>query len=112
MIIKDSFYVARHSDDAYRAKFVAAASTLEYISHKVFEPDRFDQKFFAIKCILNKDEEIILRVKNHIGSSNYQLTNCSFFDDKKKGYVYWKDLFIDSFKSFLKTKEKIDNCSV
>ena len=67
MIVKDSFYVSRYGDDAYRAKFVSTASVIEYISHKEFQPDYFDQKFFTIKCILNKNEEIILRAKNHLG---------------------------------------------
>ena len=112
MFVKDNFYVARHGDDAYKAKFVPTASVINYVSHKEFGPSYYDQKFFVIKCILNKDEEIILRVKNHLGSSNYQITNCCFVDYENKGYVYWKDLFVDSFKSFLKRTEKIDNCSV
>ena len=106
MIIKDSFYVSRHSDDAYRARFISAASVIDYVSHREFKPDHYDQRFYTIKCILNKEEEIILRVKNHIGSSNYELTNCCFFENKNKAYVYWKDLFVSSFKDFLKKKRK------
>ena len=110
MIVKDSFYVSRYGDDAYRAKFVSTASVIEYISHKEFQPDYFDQKFFTIKCILNKNEEIILRAKNHLGSSNYQLTNCCFVESRNKSYVYWKDLFVSSFGDFLKEKRKNVKC--
>ena len=112
MFVKDNFYVARHGDDAYKAKFVPTASRIEYVSHKEKVIAYYEIHNYTIKCLLNGSEEIALRVTNTIGSKNYRVTNCCFVEDKNRGYVYWKDLFVDSFKSFLKRTEKIDNCSV
>ena len=106
MIVKDNFYIARYGDDSYQAKFIPTASTIEYISHKEMRHDYYEQHFYTISCILNKSEKITLRVRNNIGSNNYQLTNCSFYKDRDKAYVYWKDLFVSSFGDFLKEKKK------
>ena len=112
MFVKDNFYVARHGDDAYKAKFVPTASVINYVSHKESIMAYYEMHNYIIKCILNDDEEITLKVTNTIGSKNYRVTNCCFVDYENKGYVYWKDLFVDSFKSFLKRTKKINNCSV
>ncbi len=119
MIVKNNFYVARRGNDAYRAKFVPAASTIKYLDHSVFvsDHDHSIKRKYSIHCILNEEEEIVLNVLNRQGSQDYILINCDhyYMNDSFAKTIHtcllWRDFFVEDFFEFLpESSNKHEQC--
>ena len=108
MIVKDNFYITK--DFNPKTTFVPAASTISYISHKEEIMAYYEMHNYIIRCMLNEEEKITLRVKKNTGSKNYQLMNCDWVENNERringGYLHWEDAFIEEFSDFIGSEKQ------